>query len=60
MIPMGNESITKLPDWLIKFIDYNRITRKHLSCMSTLLPSIGLKNSAMSSSQTTYSPLVSF
>jgi len=60
MIPMGNEDITKLPDWIIKYVDYNRITRKHLSPISTLLPSIGLKNSAMSSSQTTYSPLISF
>ena len=60
MIPSGHENVKKLPDWIVPLIDYDKLTRKHLGCLTTLLPSVGLKNTAMSSSQTTYSPLISF
>ena len=59
MIPMS-ESIKKLPDWLIPFIDYPKLTNKHLQPLITLLPSVGLKLSALTSSKSTYSPLLVF
>jgi len=59
MIPI-NESVTKLPDWIIPYIDYSKISTKHLAPLITLLPTVGLKNSAISSGKTNYSPLVSF
>lgn len=59
MIPQS-ESVKSLPEWLIPFVDYPKITQKHLGPLVTLLPSIGLKLSAVSSSKQTYSPLISF
>lgn len=60
MIPMGIEEVTKLPEWMIKYVDYNKLTKKHLGPLITMTPSVGIKNTAISSSQTTYSPLISF
>lgn len=60
MIPMGNEDVKKLPDWLIKYVDYNKLTQKHLGPLSTLCPSLGMRNTTISGQQTTYSPLVTF
>lgn len=59
MIPI-NEAVTKLPEWIIPFIEYSKISTKHLAPLITLLPTVGLKNSAISSGKTNYSPLVSF
>lgn len=59
MIPIS-DSVKKLPDWLIPFIDYPKLTNKHLQPLITLLPSVGLKLSALTSSKSTYSPLLVF
>ena len=59
MIPM-NDNMKKLPEWLIPYIDYAKLTNKHMQPLISLLPSIGLKSSAISSSKRTYSPLISF
>ena len=60
MIPASSENIKKLPDWLIPYIDYAKMANKHMQPIISLLTSVGLKNSAISSSKTTYSPLISF
>lgn len=60
MLPMGHENVKTLPEWMISVVDYDKLTRKHLSCINTLTPSIGVRNTALTSSQTTYSPLISF
>ena len=59
MIPIS-ESVKQLPDWMIPFVDYARLTNKHLQPLISLLPSVGLKLSALSSSKQTYSPLTTF
>ena len=59
MIPQS-ESVKSIPEWIIPFIDYPKTTQKHLQPLSTLLPSVGLKLSAISSNKQTYSPLISF
>lgn len=60
MIPMGNESVKKIPDWIVPYIDYPKLTNKHLQPIITLLPSLGIQLSALSSSKVTYSPLTTF
>ena len=59
MIPIS-ESVKQLPDWMIPFVNYARLTNKHLQPLISLLPSVGLKLSALSSSKQTYSPLTTF
>ena len=59
MIPVS-ESVKKIPEWLIPFIDYPKLTNKHLQPLISLLPSVSLKLSAISSSKCTYSPLITF
>jgi hypothetical protein len=58
-IPM-TESVTSIPKWLIKFINYGEITNKHLQPLVTLMPSINVYMSRMTGTKNTYSPLLSF
>lgn len=60
MIPLNNESVKKLPDWLIPYIDYAKITNRHMQSLISLTSSLGLRMSAISSSKQSYSPLISF
>ena len=53
-------SVTKLPEWLVPYIDYKNLTNGHLQSIITLLPSIGFKTSKFSGNKCTYSPLISF
>lgn len=58
--PLHSNAVTKMPEWIIPFIDYESLTNKHLQPIITLLPSIGIKTSRLSGTKTTYSPLISF
>jgi hypothetical protein len=54
------DTVTSIPPWLIEVIDYEKITNKHLQPIISLLPSIGVYKSRISSTKSTYSPLISF
>jgi hypothetical protein len=54
------DTVTSIPQWIIDFIDYEEITNKTLQPIVSLLPSIGIHKSRISSTKSTYSPLVSF
>jgi hypothetical protein len=54
------DTVTSIPSWIIDFIDYPGITNKHLQPIISLLPSICIHKSRISSSKSTYSPLIAF
>jgi hypothetical protein len=54
------DTVTSIPQWIIDFIDYVEITNKTLQPIVSLLPSIGIHKSRISSTKSTYSPLVTF
>jgi hypothetical protein len=54
------DTITSIPQWIIDYIDYEGITNKTLQPIVSLLPSIGIHKSRISSTNSTYSPLISF
>jgi hypothetical protein len=54
------DTITSIPQWIIESIDYEGITNKTLQPIVSLLPSIGIHKSRISSTKSTYSPLISF
>jgi hypothetical protein len=58
-IPM-TDTVHSIPPWIIDFIDYENLTNKHLQPIISLLPSIGIHKSRISSTKSTYSPLISF
>jgi hypothetical protein len=58
-IPM-TDTVTSIPRWIIDYINYPEITNKHLQPIISLLPSICIHKSRISSTKSTYSPLISF
>lgn len=58
-IPISS-TISKIPDWIIPYVDYKTLTNKHLQPIISLLPSIEFKTSRFSGTKNTYSPLISF
>lgn len=60
MIPIS-ENVKQIPSWIIPFIDTNKLIKKHLQPIVTMLPSINLNTiSATASDKSTYSPLIDF
>jgi hypothetical protein len=54
------ERVTSIPKWIVKYIDYEEITNKHLQPIISLIPSVGTYTSRMAGTKNTYSPLISF
>jgi hypothetical protein len=58
-IPL-TDTVSSIPRWIIEYIDYEGITNKHLNPIISLLPSLNINKSRISSTKSTYSPLISF
>jgi len=59
MIPKSG-STSKIPKWLLPYIDKDMIVRRHMQPIISLLPSIGIYKSKLSSTEFNYSSVIKF
>lgn len=52
------DSLEKLPEWMIPYIDIDKIIDSHMSPMKRLLPSIGLHINRINSNKSSHSSLI--